>query len=70
MMTIIMMMLVIGMMIMMKINFFKLYDGYKNQKAQKASIKEKLLPIAWYLSRYCDWCVPEYEKKETEKLWR
>ena len=28
--------------------FFKLYDGYKNQKAQKASIKEKLLPIAWY----------------------
>ena len=68
MMTIIMMMLVIGMMIMMKINFFKLYD--KKQKPQKASIKEKFLPIAWYPSRYCDWCVPEYEKKETEKLWR
>ena len=43
--------------------FFKLYDGYKNQKAQKASIKEKLLPIAWYPSMYCDWCVPEYKKK-------
>ena len=45
------------------------YEGYKKWKAQKALIKEELLPIAWYPSRYWDWCVPEDEKKETEKLW-
>ena len=27
-------------------SFFKWYDGYKKRKAQKASIKEELLPIA------------------------
>ena len=31
------------------------YDGYKKRKAQKASIKEELLPIAWHISRYWDW---------------
>ena len=46
------------------------YDGYKVRKAQKASIKEELLPIAWHPSRYWDWCVPEDENKETEKKWR
>ena len=51
-------------------NLFEWYDGYKKRKAQKASIKEQLLPIAWHPSRYWDSCVPEDEKKETEKLWR
>ena len=46
------------------------YKGYKKRKAQKAQIKKELLPIAWHLSRYWDWCVPEDEKKEIEKLWR
>ena len=46
------------------------YDGYKVRKAQKASIKEELLPIAWHPSRYWDWCVPEDENKEIEKKWR
>ena len=50
-------------------NFFKWYDGYKKRKAQKASIKEELMPIAWHPSRYWDWCMSEDEKKETEKLW-
>ena len=44
------------------------YEGYQKRKAQKASIKEELLPIAWHPSRYQDWCVPEDEKKETKKL--
>ena len=47
----------------------KWYKCYKRRKAQKTLIKEELLPIAWYPSRYWDWCVPEEEKKETEKLW-
>ena len=51
-------------------NLFEWYDGYKKRKAQKASIKEQLLPIAWHPSRYWDSCVPEDEKKKTEKLWR
>ena len=44
------------------------YNGCKKRKAQKASIKEGLLPIAWLPSRWWDWCLPEDEKKETEKL--
>ena len=48
----------------------KLYDGYQKRKAQKASIKEELVPIASNPSRWWDWCVPEDEKKETEKLWK
>ena len=40
------------------------YDGYKARKAQKVSIKEELLPIAWHPSRYCDWCMPEDEKRK------
>ena len=35
-------------------NFFKWYDDYKKRKAQKASIKEELMPIAWHLSRWWD----------------
>ena len=52
--------------------FFEWYDGYKKRKAQKAKIKEELLPIAWHPSRYWDWCMSEDEKKkkkEIEKLW-
>ena len=45
------------------------YDCYRIRKAQKASIKEELLPIVWHPSRYWDWCMSEDEKKETEKLW-
>ena len=41
----------------------------KKQNAQKASIKEGLLPIAWHPSRYWDWCLSEDEKQEAEKLW-
>ena len=45
------------------------YDGYQRHKAQKAQIKKELIPIAWHPSRWWDWCVPEDNKKETEKLW-
>ena len=49
--------------------FFEWYDGYKKRKAQKVSIKKGLLPIARHPSRWWNWCVPEDEEKETEKLW-
>ena len=49
--------------------FFEWYDGYKKRKVQKASIREGLLPISWYPSRYWDWCMSEDEKRDTEKLW-
>ena len=51
-------------------NFFKWYDGHKKRKAQKTQIKKELIPIAWHPSRYWDWCMPEDEKKEAEKLWK
>ena len=37
----------------------KRYDECKIRKAQKASIKEELIPVAWHPSRWWDWCVPE-----------
>ena len=40
----------------------------EERKAQKAKIKEELLPIALHLSRWWDWCMTEDEKKEIEKL--
>ena len=43
-------------------------DGYKKQKAQKASIKDELLPIAWHPSRWWNWCIPKDEKRETENF--
>ena len=44
------------------------YDGYKKRKAQKAKIKEELMPTAWHPSRWQNWCFPEDETKQTEKL--
>ena len=46
------------------------YERYQKRKSQKAKIKEELLPIAWNPSRWSDWCIPDDEKKETEKLWK
>ena len=65
MMTIMMTIVVIGMMMMMKINLLNGTMVIKNVR-----LNEELLPIAWHPSRYWDWCVPEDDKKETEKLWR
>ena len=45
------------------------YNDCKKQKAQKVQIKKELMWVAWYPSRWCDWCVPEAEKREAEKLW-
>ena len=42
------------------------YEDLQKRKAQKEKKKEEHLPLAWYPSRWCDWCVPENEKKETE----
>ena len=35
------------------------YDSYQKRKAQKNSIKEELLPMAWHPDRVMDWCMPE-----------
>ena len=47
----------------------KWQEGYKKRKTQKARIKEELMPITWHPSRWWDWCVPEDEKGDAEKLW-
>ena len=41
----------------------KWYHAYQKRKAQKTSIKEELLPIAWHPSIYWDWCMSEDEKR-------
>ena len=44
------------------------YEGYQKRKAQKAKIKEELLPIAWHPLRWWDWCVPNNEKQGIENF--
>ena len=39
------------------------YEGYQKRKAQKAQIKEELMPIAWHPDRVMDWCMSEDEKE-------
>ena len=39
------------------------YNGYQKRKAQKAKIKEELLPIAWHPDRVMDWCMSGEEKR-------
>ena len=41
----------------------KWYNGYQKRKAQKAKIKEELLPTTWHLDRVKDWCLSEGEKR-------
>ena len=43
------------------------YYGHQKQKAQKAKIKEELMPIAWHSSRWWNWFFPEDEKKKETK---
>ena len=45
----------------------KWYEGHQKHKAQKAKIKDELMPIAWYPSRWCDWCVPDDQKKKRDR---
>ena len=42
------------------------YKRYEKWKAQKAKIKEDLMPIAWHPDHVMDWCMPEDEKR----LWK
>ena len=39
-------------------------EEWNKRKAQKAKIKEALLPIAWHPSRWWDWLFPKTKKKK------
>ena len=39
------------------------YNGYKKRKAQRAKIKEELLPIAWHPDCVIDWFMSEDENR-------
>ena len=43
-------------------------NDYKKDNAQKAEIKEELMAIAWHLSRWWDWCMPEDEKERIKEI--
>ena len=49
--------------------FITWYKGYIKRKAQKAKIKEELMPVAWHPDRWWDWCMPEDEKQEISGRW-
>ena len=44
------------------------YKKYEQRKAQKAKIKEELMPVAWHPDRWWNWCVPEQKKKTINLL--
>ena len=46
----------------------KWFNEYQKRKAQKAKIKEELLPIAWHPDRVMDLCIPEDEKKRQKNF--
>ena len=56
------------MIIAVMINLLSGMMAIKKRTAQKASIKEELLPIAWHPSRWWDWRVPEDENKRDLKV--
>ena len=41
----------------------KWYHDYQKREAQKASIKEELMPTAWHPDRVKGWCMSEDEKR-------
>ena len=43
-------------------------ESHQKRSAQKAQIKKELIPIACHPSRWWDWCVPEDEERDKEKL--
>ena len=62
-------MMTVNIVMMMKIIFLNGTTFIKNEKAQKASIKKDLTPIAWHASRWWDWCMSEDETRDTEAFW-
>ena len=46
------------------------YVRYQKRRTQKAQIQKELVRVTWHPSRWWDWCVPEDEKKEIDKLWK
>ena len=42
------------------------HNGYQKRKAQKAKIKDELLPIAWHPNRTMAWCM----SGDGKKLWK
>ena len=40
------------------------YEDHKRCKAQKAKIKEELLPLPWHPDRVVHWCMSEDEKRQ------
>ena len=49
-------------------NLIGWHEGCEKRKTKKAQIEKEFMPIAWHPSRWWDWCVPNNEKQETEKI--
>ena len=49
--------------------YYYQFINNKNREAQKAQIKEELMPITWHPSRWWDQYVSEDQKKPAETLW-
>ena len=41
---------------------------FEKHNALKKDISEELMPVAWHLNRWQDWCMPEDEKKEIDPM--
>ena len=52
------------------VEFIVWYNEFKQRKVYIEEIYKDLMSIAWHPSRMWDWCIPEDEKTEIEKLWK
>ena len=41
---------------------------FRKQEALKKELSEELMPVAWHLNRWSDWCMSEDEKKEIDPM--
>ena len=49
---------------LVRTTFLPLTFKFQTHKAHRTCISEKLMPVAWHLNIWWDWCVPRVEKKE------
>ena len=50
------------------IKFLAWHIKFRKCKELKKELSEELMSVTWHLDRWCDWCMPENEKKEIDPM--
>ena len=46
------------------VRLFAWHNRLKQRKAPKKEISKELMSVAWHLTRWWDWCVPDDKRKK------